>query len=116
MLLNTVSWIAICILSISYWFQIYKIHVHREVRDISLAYNVLLAIGFTVLGFTAYFEGSVIFFAKQVLTTIPVIIIVAQIIYHKNDRWHEQQDSYCNSCEEELELYWKYCPFCGKGD
>lgn len=114
MFLTIISWCAIVILSISYWFQIYKIHVHKEVRDISLPYNVLLAIGFAILGFTAYFEHSVIFLAKQVLTTIPVCVIIGQVIYHKNDRWHDTDDPRCQNCKEELRLYWAYCPFCGK--
>lgn len=114
MFLSIVSWIAIIILSISYWFQIYKIHVHKEVRDISLAYNILLAIGFAILGFTAYYERSLIFLAKQVLTTIPVVIIIIQVIYHKGDRWHDTEDPNCSSCKEELEPYWAFCPFCGK--
>ncbi len=87
MTLELLSWIAIVILSVSYWFQIWKIHVHKEVRDISLAYNILLAIGFGILGFTAYHEGSTIFLVKQIATTIPVVIIVIQVIYHRNDRW-----------------------------
>ena len=65
MLLHILSWIAIFILSISYWFQIWKIHVHKEVRDISLTYNILLAIGFAILAFTAYEERSQIFFDEM---------------------------------------------------
>ena len=113
MILTIISWIAIGILSISYWFQIWKIHVHKEVRDISLSYNVLLAIGFGILGVTAYVEKSLIFLVKQVVTTLPVIIIIGQVIYHKNDRWHDNADPDCASCDEELEIYWAYCPFCG---
>lgn len=109
-----ISWIAICILSVSYWFQIWKIHIHKEVRDLSLSYNVLLAIGFGILAVTAYAERSVIFFVKQVMTTIPVIIIIGQIIYHKNDRWHDHDDPHCQNCHEEQEVYWSFCPFCGR--
>lgn len=61
MAIQIISWIAVLILSISYWFQIWKIHVHREVRDISLIYNILLAVGFGILAFTAYQERSVFF-------------------------------------------------------
>ena len=63
--------------------------MHKEVRDISLTYNILLAFGFGILGITAYEEGSLIFLVKQIVTTIPVIIIVIQVIYHKNDRWED---------------------------
>ncbi len=114
MFLKVISWIAIGILSVSYWFQIWKIQVHKEVRDISLPYNILLAIGFTILGFTAYAERSVIFLVKQIVTTVPVIIIIGQVLYHKDDRWHDSDDPNCQGCDEELELYWTYCPFCGK--
>lgn len=113
MTLIVLSWIAIVILSISYWFQIYKIHVHREVRDISLTYNILLAIGFGILSFTAYQEKSVIFFVKQVMTTIPVIIIICQVLYHRNDTWHDPGLKSCEKCSHEIEPLWHFCPYCG---
>lgn len=114
MILQIFSWIAIVILSISYWFQIYKIHVHKEVRDLSLSFNILLAIGFTILGATAYVEKSLIFFVKQIATTIPVIIIILQILYHKKDRWHDVNDPHCTKCKQEMEPYWNHCAFCGE--
>ncbi len=113
MWLEVVSWIAIGILSISYWFQIWKIHVHKEVRDLSISYNILLAIGFGVLGITAYEEGSLIFLVKQVATTVPVIIIIFQIFYHKQDRWHADYNLVCKKCTQEIEKKWKFCAFCG---
>ena len=84
-ILKTFSWIAVVLLSTSYWFQIYKIHIHKEVRDLSMAYHVLLAIGFGILTWTAWAENSTIFVVKQIATTVPVMIIIAQIVYHKND-------------------------------
>lgn len=113
MILKIFSWAAIAILSISYWFQIYKIQVHKEVRDLSLSYNILLAIGFGILAGTAYVEKSLIFLVKQIATTIPVLIIIAQILYHKKDRWHDENDPHCTNCKEEMEPYWKHCAFCG---
>lgn len=112
--MKVVSWIAVVILSVSYWFQIYKIHVHKEVRDLSMAYHVLLALGFGILSWTAWVEGSTIFLIKQIATTIPVIIIIGQIIYHKDDHWHDDRDPYCNKCGEELELDWSFCAYCGQ--
>ena len=106
------SWMAIAFLCVSYWFQIYKIHKHREVRDLSLIYHVLLAIGFGILIFTAYDEGSLIFLVKQIATFTPVVIIIYQIWYHKRDRWHDEEDPYCKNCKKELEPLWKYCPYC----
>ena len=107
------SWIAVVVLAFSYWLQIWKIHVHKEVRDLSIPYHVLLAIGFGLLTYQAYLEGSIIFIVKQIFTTIPVLIIIGQIFYHKKDRWHDYKDPVCDSCLEELEIEWKYCPFCG---
>ena len=115
-LISIASWIAIVMLSVSYWFQIWKIHVHREVRDLSLPYHILLSIGFLILAFTAYAEGSLIFLVKQVFTTIPVIIIIGQILYHKKDRWHDEGAALCHSCLQELEDEWEFCPFCGMAD
>ncbi len=114
MTLQVLSWIAILVLSVSYWFQIWKIHVHKEVRDISLTYNVLLAIGFGILAFTAFQERSLIFLVKQIMTTVPVIIIIAQVLYHKNDRWHDASLKRCGNCSEEIERYWKFCSYCGE--
>lgn len=114
MMLIILSWIAIFILSISYWFQIWKIHIHKEVRDISLTYNILLALGFGILAFTAVAEESLIFFIKQVMTTIPVVIIVFQVLYHKNDRWRDAGSKQCQSCSKQTEKHWKFCPYCGE--
>lgn len=114
MTLQILSWIAIVVLSVSYWFQIWKIHVHKEVRDISLTYNILLAIGFGILAFTAFQERSLIFLVKQIMTTVPVIVIIFQVLYHKNDRWHDARLKRCANCSEEIERYWKFCSYCGE--
>ena len=113
MVILILSWTAIIALSTGYWFQIWKIHIHKEVRDISLTYNILLAVGFGILAFTAYQEGSHIFLIKQIMTTIPVIVIVFQILYHKDDHWHDAKLKKCEKCSENLEDYWKYCVSCG---
>lgn len=116
MTLYLVSWVAIALLSVSYWFQIYKIHVHKEVRDISITYYILLSLGFGILAITAYSEGSVIFFVKQIMTTVPSIIIVLQVLYHRNDIWHDPHLKNCNKCSHEIEGCWKFCPYCGDED
>ena len=113
-MLNTISWIAIFLLSISYWFQIWKIQKHKEVRDISLPYHFLLALGFGILIFTAYEEQSTIFLVKQIATFIPVVIIVFQIFQHSKDHWHDDADPICEKCDSELEPDWIYCPYCNK--
>ena len=75
------SWIAIVLLSISYWFQIFKIYRRKEANDLSILYHVCLAVGFGMLTYTAYIEDSTIFLAKQIMTTIPVLILIGQIFY-----------------------------------
>ena len=106
-----ISWIAIVILALSYWFQIWKIHVHKEVRDLSIPYHTFLALGFGMLTYQAYLEGSTIFLVKQILTTVPVIIIIGQILYHRNDKWHDDKDKFC-SYGHEIESDWLRCPYC----
>lgn len=108
------SWVAVFLLSISYWFQIWKIHIHKEVRDLSMTYHILLATGFGILTYTAYLEGSNIFLAKQIMTTIPVLVIIYQIVIHKEHRWHDNEDPLCGTCDSELELDWEFCAFCGE--
>lgn len=112
-IIQVLSWLAIALLSVSYWFQIWKIHVHKEVRDLSMAYHVLKALGFGILTYTAFIENSMIFLVKQVTTTIPVLIIIGQMIIHKEDHWHDDADPLCNACNEELEPAWKHCAYCG---
>jgi len=108
-----VSWAAIVLLAVSYWFQIWRIHVHKEVRDLSLPYHILLALGFGILTYQAYIDGSVVFIVKQIATTVPVVILIGQILYHRKDTWHDNKDDICEECSEELEPGWAYCPECG---
>lgn len=112
-MLAYLSWTAVVLLSLSYWFQIWKIHVHKEVRDLSIPYHIAQVLGFGILTYTAYAEDSTIFFFKQLSSIIPVIIITAQIFYHKGDHWHDDSDPFCNACGSELEPDWAHCPYCG---
>jgi len=111
-ILDIFSWLAVIILASSYWFQIWKIHIHKEVRDLSLKYHVLLAIGFGILIFTAIYEDSIIFLAKQIATFVPVIIIIYQIIYHKKDAWQDRKDYFCKKCNAKTKTVCKYCKYC----
>ena len=97
----------------SYWFQIWKIHVHKEVRDLSVKYHILLAIGFGILIFTALHEDSTIFLVKQITTFIPVIIIICQIKYYRKHHWCDKESKFCDQCSLKIESSWKYCPYCG---
>ncbi len=112
--MKILSWAAVFLLSVSYWFQIWKIHVHQEVRDLSMPFHILLATGFGILTYTAFAEGSTIFLVKQIMTTIPVLVIIGQIVYHRDDHWHDDKDPYCAGCKEELEISWKFCAYCGE--
>lgn len=112
--MKILSWCAVFLLSISYWFQIWKIHIHQEVRDLSMPFHILLATGFGILTYTAFVEDSMIFLVKQIMTTIPVLVIIGQIIYHRDDHWHDDEDPSCTKCGEELELPWKFCAYCGE--
>ena len=113
-LLDIISWTAVVLFAVSYWFQIRKIHIHKEVRDISMTYHTLLAIGSIVLAYTAWVEDSSIFVVKQISTAIPVIVIIAQIIIHKEDRWYDAKLALCSHCGERLEISWNNCPCCGE--
>jgi uncharacterized protein with PQ loop repeat len=110
--IKILSWAAVILLSTSYWFQIYKIHIHKEVRDLSMVYHVMLALGFGILTLTAWIEDSTIFLVKQIATTVPVIVIIGQIIYHRDDHWVDDSDPNCLKCNEDLEPDWVICPYC----
>lgn len=110
--IKILSWSAVILLSTSYWFQIYKIHIHKEVRDLSMIYHVMLALGFGILTLTAWIENSTIFLVKQIATTVPVVVIIGQIIYHRDDHWVDSSDPNCLQCNEDLEPDWVVCPYC----
>lgn len=113
MILTALSWAAVAILSVSYWFQIWKIHQHREVRDLSVAYHWLFFCGTAFLGVQAYLEHSAIFLIKQITTAVPVAVLLCQIYYHKKDCWHDAKFENCAGCGKELEPAWGWCPYCG---
>ena len=104
--------IGIFLTSVSYWFQIYKIHQHKEVRDLSkMAFSGLL-LGYVCLFYGAWTEDSAIFMFKQIATGIPVAIILGQIIYHKGDHWVDASDPDCPQCGEDSEPDFSCCPYC----
>lgn len=111
--LGYVPWLALVILSLGYWSQAWKIHKHKEVRDLSILSYMCLAMGFSIMSWQAYREGSTIFLVKQIMTLIPVTLIVAQIWLHRDDRWHDDESPHCQSCDTELESGWLFCPQCG---
>jgi hypothetical protein len=49
----------------------------------------MLALGFGILLFQAYVENSTVFMIKQIMTTIPVLIIIGQIFYYRDSTWKD---------------------------
>ena len=113
MVLQIFSWMAVAVLGVSFWFQIWKIHIHREVRDISVVYYALLAIGYAILTGTAYVEGSWIFFVKQIMTLVPSVVIIGQVYYHRGDEWHDERSIICSKCSREIDGRDRFCSKCG---
>lgn len=108
-----VPWIAISLLCAGYMAQIHKIHVHKEVRDLSIIGYLSWGLGYLVLAYEAYTIDSNVFLAKNGITLALVIIIVAQIWCHRDAEWHDDEDTQCN-CGNEIEPHWSFCPDCGE--
>jgi uncharacterized protein with PQ loop repeat len=105
--------LAVIILCIGYLAQIAKIHRHREVRDLSIVGFTSLAIAYVILGYEAYLINSRVFLIKNCMTFLLVTTILAQIWYHRDDEWHNDEGPFCE-CGNELENNWKFCPDCAK--
>lgn len=88
-MLDILPWFAIGILSYGYFQQAWRIHVHKEVRDLSIKGYVALAVGFIIMLIVAIKDGSTIFAVKQLATLIPCCIIIYQIIVHRDDKWED---------------------------
>lgn len=116
-MIQTCAWLAIGVLAVSHWLQVFKIHKHREVRDISQWTYVFLLTGYCVLFVKAMIDwyagtGDLVWAIRQVGTIIPVSIVLMQVRWHKKDRWHDDGDPMCSNCSKELEPQWDYCPYC----
>lgn len=121
MLLQIMPWVAIGILAVSHWLQVYKIHQHREVRDISQWTYIFLLTGYIALFTKAIIDwqagtGDIVWAVRQMATILPVSIVLMQIKWHQNDHWHDDEDTNCSSCRNELEEGWCWCPYCGKNN
>lgn len=97
---------AIIILSVGYWYQIYKNYVTEHVEDLSITYFVCMAIGVSILAIQAVKEGSLVFFLKQLSILIPSVIIIRQIFKYK-------RKEKCECLGHKKENY-KFCPNCSK--
>jgi len=87
--LSGAAWVAAVVLSAGYWIQIYKIHKHKEVRDLSIHSYVLFAVGYLLLGMEAYSINATVFVVKNILVLIPTIVIILQIRHHRDDKWND---------------------------
>lgn len=108
---------AVFFLATSYWLQVWKIHVHKEVRDISAWTYIFLLCGYCFLLIKASYDwfhgnGYAVWIVRQIATIIPVVIVLFQIKIHARDHWHEDDDPLCAGCGCELEKEWIYCPYC----
>jgi len=87
--MEIVSWIAVTALSFSFWLQAWKIHVHKEVRDLSLTSYVLFSMAYAILAYRAFDDETWIFLVKQLGTLMPSVVIVYLILKHKDDKWED---------------------------
>ena len=106
-------WVAVLILNAGYWLQIYKIHVHKEVRDLAVSSYIMFDLAYGILAYEAYVIDSQVFLIKNILTATSTTILIAMIWYHKDDEWHDDEDKHCVFCGNELEPHWTYCTDCG---
>ena len=116
-MIHAMAWIAIAILAVSHWLQVIKIHKHKEVRDLSIWTYICLLLGYFALATKAMIDvvsgtGDIVWFFRQIGTIVPVSIVVWQIIYHRKDRYHDDDYPHCKNCNAELEPQWTYCPEC----
>jgi uncharacterized protein with PQ loop repeat len=87
--IELISTIAIAILSIGFWAQAYHIHKHQEVRDLSIVQYIGFTVSYSLLAYVAYVTDSKIFLIKQLMSGIPALVILCQIIYHRKDTWRD---------------------------
>lgn len=114
LMMSALPWIAVIIASLGYWFQIYRIVKHNEVRDLSLGYFWFESVSYALFLYIAIQEKTQIFAAKQLMTLIPALIIIAMIYTFRGERWYEDGAVPCSKCQKDLELAWDWCPSCGK--
>lgn len=69
--------------------QIWRIHVHKEVRDLSKISFWGLAIFSTILLMEAIYLKSGIYIVKQAGSALFAFIILWQIKIHEKDKWEE---------------------------
>jgi len=112
-MIHTLSWIAIVILAMGHMAQIYRIHQHKEVRDLSPWMYIFWIAGCSILALEGIAVESPVFACKNILMIVLMSTILGQIWYHQRDHWHDDDDGVCNDCGAEQESEWVVCPYCG---
>lgn len=114
-MIDYLPWLAVLILNAAYWVQIYKIHRHREVRDLAISSYILFGVAYVILAIEAYHIDSTIFLVKNIITFISTSVLIFMVWYHQDDEWHDDDARICNNlaCPNEIENQWQFCPDCG---
>ena len=90
--LKLLPWIAVLALPLGYWKQVWHIHLHKEVRDLNPSAFILFLIAYISLGIEAFIIDSDVFLWKNILVSIPTIVIIWQIFRYKGSKWVEYDD------------------------
>lgn len=91
MIIKILSWAAVILLPLGYWKQVWHIYKHKEVRDLNLFSYILFAMAYLFLGIEAYSINSQLFLIKNIMVLVPTIVLIYQIIIHKDDDWVDNE-------------------------
>ena len=87
--LKILPWIAVLALPLGYWKQVWHIHKHKEVRDLNPTAFILFLVAYISLGVEAIVIKSDVFLWKNILVSIPTVVIIWQIFKYKGSKWVE---------------------------
>lgn len=88
-IIKILSWVASIMLIAAFIPQIWRIHIHKEVRDLSSLSFWGLMLGSGGLAVEAFLVGSGPLLFKQLATALCAGVILWQIKVHSKDRWEE---------------------------
>ena len=86
-MLDYLAWGATILLVSSFIPQIWRIHVHKEVRDLSPVGFSMLFLGTLIHFLYAVKIGDMVFASKHFATLFFVAVILFQMWLHWGDRW-----------------------------
>jgi len=107
------AWTAVAVISVSYWLQLFKIHRHKEVRDLSLISYSVLFIGYSFLFIEGLISFSILGIAKSVAVLIPCALTIFMIQHNKHCEWVDEDGFKCQHCGKSLQPHHLYCSSCG---